>query len=47
VNGDGLADLVGVGNDSTWVMLSTGEGFAAPVQCSGVAFYGTKATLLA
>jgi hypothetical protein len=47
VNGDGKADLVAINDTSTFVMLSTGTGFAAPQQWSNTAFYGTKATLVA
>jgi IPT/TIG domain/FG-GAP-like repeat len=51
VDGDGDADLVGVNDSatdhSTWVMLSSGSSFAAPVQWSSTAFSGTEKTLLA
>ena len=30
VNGDGKADIIGFGNGTVWVALSTGTGFAAP-----------------
>ncbi len=45
--GDGKADLIAVNDSSSWVMPSTGTGFAAPVAWSSSAFYGTKATLVA
>ncbi|MFI5286388.1 MAG: VCBS repeat-containing protein [Candidatus Dormiibacterota bacterium] len=45
VSGDGKADLVAVNSGSTFVMTSTGPGFAAPTGWSGTPFYGQQATL--
>jgi hypothetical protein len=42
-----MADLIAVNGSSTWVMTSTGSGFAAPVEWSSSAFYGSHATLAA
>jgi murein DD-endopeptidase MepM/ murein hydrolase activator NlpD len=47
VNGDGKADLVTVNEGNTYVWLSNGTGFSAPLLWAGAAFYGTRATLLA
>jgi hypothetical protein len=41
VNADGRDDIVGFGNDATWVSLSTGTGFGAPT--AWVASYGYNA----
>ncbi|GAB3841871.1 FG-GAP repeat domain-containing protein [Dactylosporangium cerinum] len=43
VNGDGKSDLVAQNDTSTWVMLSNGTSFNAPVQWSSVAFFGEVA----
>jgi hypothetical protein len=40
VNGDGRTDLVAIDGTSTWVMLSTGSRFAAPVPWSRRSFLG-------
>jgi hypothetical protein len=51
VNGDGKTDLIAVSfstaaqSGSTWVMTSTGTGFALPQQWSNLAFHGTSAIL--
>jgi hypothetical protein len=47
VNGDGLADLIAVNDDSVWVMLSTGKNFSAPMQWSSQHFFGSQTTLIA
>jgi hypothetical protein len=36
-----------VNGNNTFVMASTGAGFAAPAPWAGAAFYGSQATLLA
>jgi hypothetical protein len=41
VNGDGKADAVAFDGTTTWVMLSNGSGFGAPMQWSSINFYGT------
>ena len=40
VNGDGMQDIVGFGNDGVWVALSTGTGFGPPqFVLSGFSYY--------
>jgi hypothetical protein len=46
VTGSGRAGLIAVNSGSTWAMTSTGSGFAAPAQWSGMPFYGQQANLL-
>jgi hypothetical protein len=46
VNGDGRADLIGVNDGSSWVMLSSGHGFGAPQLWSATPFHGTRATVM-
>ncbi len=47
VNHDGKADLIAVDASNTFVMLSTGSGYAAPSTWSSVPFHGTVGTYAA
>jgi len=47
VNGDGMADGIGINDNDVWVTLSTGAGFAFPERWLVGGFHGTRGTWFA